>query len=64
MKKKTMLVIGAALLVFGFVVQLFPDPDIMISDFPLWAYVVGAISGTGLCLIGYAIMHNFLTRNL
>ena len=59
-----MLVIGTALLVFGFVVQLFPDPDIKIGDFPLWAYIVGAISGIGLCLIGFAIMHNFLTRHL
>jgi len=63
-KKKIMIITGAALLVFGFIVQLLPYPDIMVGDFPLGAYLVGSISGIGLCLIGFAIVYDFMARHL
>jgi hypothetical protein len=57
-----MLIVGVVLLVAGFVWQMFPTPDITIDDFPLGAYIVGSISGIGLCLIGFSIVYNFMSK--
>lgn len=62
--KKNLLILGVVLVSAGFLVQLFPAADATVSGFPVGAYAVGSISGLGLCLIGYGILHNFLSRFL